>query len=85
MARFKSLVERKSLLENEIKRMTEVEKLEFEFDWICAEMERLEKEGREIGLKLANLRGEQCSVCSVPLIQKDEKERGICTACYCPF
>ena len=85
MARFKSLVERKNLLEDDLERMTEVEKLEFEFEWIYAEKERLEKEGREIGLKLANLKGEQCSVCSAALIQKDEKERGICKACCCPF
>ena len=92
MARFKDLTieideieEKKSLLEKELENITEVERLEFEFGWIYAEIERLEKEGWEIGLKLAKLKGEQCGICSVPLIRRDEKERGSCTACYCPF
>lgn len=80
MARLKGSLER-NLPQNEIERMTEIERLEFEFDWICAEMERLEKEGREIGLKLAVLKSERCCICSAPLIQRDEKEKGICRAC----
>ncbi|MER3447995.1 MAG: hypothetical protein C4291_14720 [Candidatus Dadabacteria bacterium] len=59
MTRFKGLLERRSLIENQIEKMTEIEKLEFEFDWICAEIERLEKEGCEIGLRLAALKGEE--------------------------
>jgi|GEM_PF-7131076 hypothetical protein len=82
MTRFRGLLERGSLPQNEIERMTEIDRLEFEFDWICAEMERLEKEGREIGLKLAVLKGERCCVCSSPLIQRDEKEKGICRDCH---
>lgn len=81
MARFKDSLERKSSPRNEIERMTEIDRLEFEFDWICAETERLEKEGRKIGLKLAALKGERCCICSSPLIQRDEKEKGICRPC----
>ncbi len=92
MAMFKDLTieidemeEKKSPLEKELENMTEIEKLEFEFEWIHTEIERLEKEGWEIGLKLARLKGEQCGICSAPLIRRDEKERGSCTACHCPF
>jgi hypothetical protein len=77
MTRFKE----RGLIFNQIERMTEIERLEFEFDWICSEIERLEKEGREIGLRLAVLKGERCCICSAPLIERDEKEKDICRGC----
>lgn len=55
MAMFKDLTteieEKKSLLEKELENMTEIERLEFEFDWIYSEIKRLEKAGKE-GLSL---------------------------------
>jgi hypothetical protein len=52
--------------------MTEVERLEFEIDWIYAEIERLEKESRKVRLKLAELKGERCCSCRTPLTRKEE-------------
>lgn len=50
MAMFKDLTteieEKKSLLEKELENMTEIERLEFEFDWIYSEIKRLEKAGK---------------------------------------
>jgi hypothetical protein len=77
--------EKKILLEKELENMTEIERLQFEFDWIHAEIERLEKEGREIGLKLAKLKDEKCGICRGPLVRRDEKERDTCVGCYQPF
>ena len=62
--------------------MSEAEKLEFEFEWIHAEIEKLEEESHEVGLRLAEIKKEQCLVCSVPLISKEAKEKGLCWSCY---
>ncbi len=67
---------------SELDMMSEVEKLEFEFEWIHAEIERLEDEANIVGLKLAELKKEQCLSCSAPLISKEAKEKGLCWSCY---
>ena len=66
----------------ELEIMSEVERLEFEFDWLHAQIAKLEKEAWEIGLKLAELKGEQCPGCSDPLISKEAKEKGLCQPCW---
>ena len=58
----------------EIENMTEVERLEFEIDWIYAEIERLEKESRKVRLKLAELKGERLRSRRTPLARKEERE-----------
>lgn len=62
--------------------MSETERLEFEFEWIHAEIEKLEEEAHEVGLRLAEIKKEQCLVCSAPLILKEAKEKGLCWSCY---
>ena len=52
--------EKMNSFEKEFENMTEVERLEFEIDWIYTEIERLEKESRKVRLKLAELKGERC-------------------------
>ena len=67
---------------NELDVMSDVEKLEFEFEWIHAEIERLEEEASIVGLKLAELKKEQCLASSASLISKEAKEKGLCWPCY---
>ncbi|MEM4406433.1 MAG: hypothetical protein QXS68_05250 [Candidatus Methanomethylicaceae archaeon] len=62
--------------------MDEIERLEKRFCWLHNEIERLEKEAWEIGLKLAELKGEQCPGCSYPLISMEAKEKGLCQPCW---
>jgi len=62
--------------------MSEVERLEFEFEWIHAEIEKLEEEAYEVSLRLAKLKKEQCLVCSAPLVSKEAKEKGFYWSCY---
>jgi len=62
--------------------MSEVERLEFEFEWLNAEIEKFEDEVYEVGFRLAKLKKEQFLVCSAPLISKEAKEKGLCWSCY---
>lgn len=65
--------DKKNSFGKEFENMTEMERLEFEIDWIYAEIERLEKEGSEVRLKLVELRGERCCSCRTPLTRKKEE------------
>jgi len=67
---------------NELDHMSDLERLEFEFEWINAEIEKLEEEAYDVGLRLAELKKEQCLGCSAPLISKETKEKGLCWSCY---
>lgn len=77
MIEFKDLAihikEKKNSFGKEFENMTEVERLEFEIDWIYAEIERLEKESRKVRLKLAELKGERSCSARTPLIRKEEE------------
>lgn len=65
--------EKRDSFGKEFENMTEVERLEFEIDWIYTEIERLENESRKARLKLAELKGERCRSFRTPLIRKEEK------------